>query len=331
VKDLSFLIPVKNDAARLRRCLESIAGGTGGHSVEIVVADTGSTDESADVGRAAGARVLHLPGLRVSDLRNRAAAQARGNLLAFVDADHEISADWTAAAVDVMLAPDVGAAGALCEPPPHGTWVQRTYGALRGHTVGRREVTWLGSGNLVVRREAFERVSGFDPNLEAAEDVDLCRRLRAAGWRIVADGRMRSVHLGDPASLALLFRGERWRSRDNLRVALRGRLSLRDLPGAAYPMAGLAALLVAAGGLLGSALGTAPWWMAPAGAATFSGLSAIRGVRMIARDHLWRPGAMAQAFVVAVTYDAARAVALVSRAAHHREAQAPQFVDSARR
>ena len=64
-------------------------------------------------------------------------------------------------------------------------------------------------------------VGGFDAQLTACEDVDLCNRLRQAGHRIVADPAMRNVHYGDPSTLTALFFGELWRGRDNLQ---------RDLP-----------------------------------------------------------------------------------------------------
>lgn len=84
LRSVSFIIPVKDDVTRLRSCLDRIIAGTPADtSVEIVVADNGSTDDSADVARGAGAIVLALPGLRLGDLRNRAAAAARGDVLAF--------------------------------------------------------------------------------------------------------------------------------------------------------------------------------------------------------------------------------------------------------
>jgi cellulose synthase/poly-beta-1,6-N-acetylglucosamine synthase-like glycosyltransferase len=73
----------------------------------------------------AGATVQHVPGCRVSEARNRAAATASGTIIAFVDADHEISHTWIEAAVDSLAEQRVAAVGALCRPPSNGTWVQR--------------------------------------------------------------------------------------------------------------------------------------------------------------------------------------------------------------
>jgi hypothetical protein len=314
---VSFVIPVRNDARRLKTCLDAIARNQHSEAVvEVIVADNDSSDDSREVATAAGARVLRLPGLRVSALRNRAAAAATGDLLAFVDADHVIAPTWIASAEDVLAADGVGAAGALYSVPVPGSWVQRLYGALRGRSVGRGDVTWLGSGNLVVRRAAFDTVGGFDASLEACEDIDFCQRLRRAGWRVVADEHLRSVHLGDPATLGALFRAERWRGRDNLRVTLRGPLAARDLPSLFIPIIDVTAVLAALGGLVAAAFfGSGSLTMALAGVLVIVGLAALRAFRIVAS--LRDPLAVGQAFLVALTYDLARAVALVTRAPHH--------------
>jgi len=320
VSRLAIIIPVKNDARRLANCLKSLAAcRMAGPGPDVIVVDNGSTDESPSVARAAGARVLVLPDLRVSQLRNAAAAQTDASLLAFVDADHEVAPTWIAAAHDAMAAADVGAAGAAYSAPDDGTWVQKLYGVLRGRTEGRRDTRWLGSGNMIVRRAAFEQVQGFDATLEACEDVDFCQRLRAAGWRIVADEGLRSVHFGDPPTLAALFRAERWRGRDNLRVSLRGPLSARELPSLLTPMVTIAALVAMGANVLLSALGIWPLWPALAIALVAIALAGLKAVRMAVRAGNASPVLFVRALAVAVTYDLARGLALVTLAPHHRQ------------
>ena len=220
---LSFVVPVRNDAERLRRCLASIrANGYAPGRLEVLVADNGSSDDSALVACQAGASVLTLPGLRVGALRNAAAREAQGDLLAFVDADNEIEPSWAATAAAALQADaTVAAVGSAYLPPPGATAVQRAYDLLRARSTVAGDTEWLGSGNMVVRREVFAALDGFDTRLEACEDVDFCRRLRASGHRLMEEPRLRNVHHGDPASIAAVFRGELWRGRDNARVSLR--------------------------------------------------------------------------------------------------------------
>jgi hypothetical protein len=320
---LSFIVPVRNDAGRLRRCLETIRTQSGA-DVEIVVADNGSTDTSPEVARALGARVVSLPGLRVSALRNRAAAAAAADLLAFVDADHELGAGWIAAARDAMRDPGVGAAGAIYTSPASGTWTQRMFGVLRGRTIGRADTPWLGSGNLVVRRDAFLEIGGFDETLETCEDVDFCQRLRASGRRLVGDERLVSVHTGDPRTLRELFVSERWRGRDNLRVSFRLRPTLRDVPSIVIPIVTAGAYVagaVAAAAAIVAGARTVP--VLAACAAIVAACAALRAARMIAAGRLRSPLDWIRAVAVALAYDGGRAASLVLPAGHRRSRPAP--------
>jgi cellulose synthase/poly-beta-1,6-N-acetylglucosamine synthase-like glycosyltransferase len=313
---MSVIVPVRDDAERLARCLASIAGR---EQDEIIVADNGSRDDSPGVAARAGATVLSLPHLKVSALRNAAARQAQGDLLAFIDADHQLGPGWVDAALDTMRDPSVGAAGSRYAAPANGTWVQQMYGLLRGTTTGIADTDWLGSGNMVVRREAFDRVGGFDASLEACEDVDLCRRLRGAGFRIVGDERLHSIHHGDPPTLRALFRAERWRGRDNLRVSLRGPVAWREWPSIVMPILSLAALITLALSPLVAALtGWTMWRLAFASAMLILVLAVVRALKM-ARS-VDRPSfvVLARAFAAALVYDTARAIALIDRAPHHR-------------
>jgi hypothetical protein len=317
---VSFVIPVRNDAKRLQRCLATIRQNDYPAShIEVVVADNGSTDDSAAVAGEWGATVLTLPGLRVGELRNRAAAAARGSILAFVDADHEIDPHWVASAVENLQQPSVAAVGALCDPPVDGTWVQHTYGALRGRVSGRHDVDWLGSGNMAVWKSVFEQHGGFDTRLETCEDVDLCQRLRRAGLRIVSDARLRSVHLGDPATLGALFRGELWRGRDNLRASIRGPLTLRALPSVVIPIAQLGLLVLATMGVAAAPV-TGPG-IALAAFGAVAVLIAARAARILLKGHSRSLVGITRAVAVAAVYDLARALALVTRVGHTARSQ----------
>jgi GT2 family glycosyltransferase len=311
---ISFIIPVRDDAFRLRRCLASIARNkVPAGRLEVLVVDNGSQDGSGRVAREAGARVLTCPGLRVSELRNRGAAATSGEILVFIDADHEIGAGWMAQAIRDLEEPGVGAVGAPYLPPPAGTWVQRSFDAMRSHEAGCGDVEWLPSGNLAVWRHDFERLNGFDTTLESCEDFDFCRRLREAGRRVLSDDRLESVHFGDPATLRALFRVELWRGRDNLRAGLRGRLTLRGLPSLLIPVVDLGWLLLGIGGLAVAPDGL----LALLAPLAFGSTAALRAARMTSHRPVVRPVDALQDFTVACVYDLARALALVCRSPAH--------------
>lgn len=309
---VSFIIPVKNGAQHLGRCLASIAANSYPRDlIEMIVIDNHSTDGSERVARQFGAVVLRSAAGSVAELRNFGARAALGPILAFVDSDHEIDRRWIETAVDVLATPHVAATGATYDAEPSANWVQQQYDGLRDRPAARQDVSWLGSGNLAVKRAAFEMIGGFDADLTACEDVDFCNRLISAGHRIVAEPALRSIHFGDPRTLKALFFGELWRGRDNIRVTLSGPKTLRNLRSAAIPVYQLVALAACAG-----ALAMNWWWLALLVLLTAVAPAAIRAAVMLRRKLRPTVFGAAQALVVAIVFDAARALALLARASH---------------
>jgi hypothetical protein len=196
------------------------------------------------------------------------------------------------------------------------------YDGFRRRPSGHQPVNWLPSGNLVLRRVAFQSIEGFDESLVTCEDVDFCHRLRAKGWQLLEADELRSVHHGDPATLGALFRGELWRGQDNLRVSVRAFGGLRDLPSIAFPIAALCGLLAAAGGLVAwPFVGPLPM---VAGLLLLVWLLAVRTAVLFRRTST-TPALLRlfQAMLVAGTYDLARGCALVVHAPHELRGSSP--------
>jgi GT2 family glycosyltransferase len=309
---VSFVIPVRNDVLRLQRCLTSVVKNDYPRElIEIIVVDNDSTDGSGAAARSYGAITIKSPGDSVAAHRNRGARAALGSIIAFADSDHEIDRNWIDSAVEVLCDPTVAATGSPYLTQPSPNWVQRQYDAMRARPLRREEVSWLGSGNFAVKRAAFEQVGGFDETLTACEDVDFCNRLRLAGFKVVADPSLRSIHFGDPQTLKALFYGELWRGRDNLRVTFAGPRTFRHLRSALVPIADLACL---AAGIVSLGTGNPAmavgWWLLPLVPAAVKATFIVR--RQLRRGLV----AAAQALAVAVVFDLARALALLARGSH---------------
>ncbi|MGH9202977.1 MAG: glycosyltransferase [Vicinamibacterales bacterium] len=317
---MSFIVPVRNDAANLERCLKSItANSDTSAALELVVADNGSHDGSADVARAAGAVVLVLPNVRLGELRNRAVDASRGDILAFVDADHEIAPDWVRSSLTAFSDPRVAAVGAACRPPTPSTWVQRLYDTLRPHPTGQQEVDWLGSGNMAVRRSAFLAAEGFDTSLETCEDVDLCRKLRARGATLLNDSRLYNVHYGDPRKLRHVFFGELWRGRDNVRVSLRHPRAWRTVVSAAIPIFNLLAVVTVLAGLASASV----FGLELAGLAAAAALSVVALRTLLMMSGGAAPSDLFRAIAVATVYESGRALAVTGRFGHAHRRRGP--------
>lgn len=106
---LSVVIPVKDDAVPLARCLAALAGQRAG-ILEVIVIDNGSTDESADVARRFGAAVVTETRPGIAAAASAGYDRAAGEIIARLDADSVPDADWSGEVLRFMGAhPDAAA------------------------------------------------------------------------------------------------------------------------------------------------------------------------------------------------------------------------------
>lgn len=93
---VSVVIPMYNEARHIGRTLLAAqeAARQAQLECELIVVDNGSDDHGPRIANELGARVLIVPGVHIGALRNRGAAVASGEWLAFIDADMEMPADW---------------------------------------------------------------------------------------------------------------------------------------------------------------------------------------------------------------------------------------------
>ena len=161
---VTFVIPVFNDEKNIARCLRSLQNlRFPDQEYEVLIVDNGSMDRTHHIIREMGFPFRVIDKVHVSVLRNRGAAMAQGDYLAFVDSDVELSPQWLVNSLEAFKAPMVVVAGYFPGVPKEGTWVQRAWDV---HQRGRQKasdpvpVAWLPSMNLVVRRDVFQSVGG---------------------------------------------------------------------------------------------------------------------------------------------------------------------------
>jgi glycosyltransferase involved in cell wall biosynthesis len=236
---VSFVIPVFNNENDITRCLRSIQNQcVAGETCEIVILDNGSTDQTHRIMNELGFAFQVMPNVTVSALRNRGAALARGRYLAFVDSDVELSQEWLQNGLRVFADTGVVASGCFPGVPGDATWVQRTWDLhQRGSYVDLtpRPVSWLSSMNLIVRRDMFLAIGGFNERLQTAEDVDLGYRLGQRGT-ILCNPAMDAVHWGEARDLKIFWRKEVWRGLGNLGGVRSHGIRWDELPSLGYPL-----------------------------------------------------------------------------------------------
>ena len=181
----------RNEGARLVACLASLSGQVR----RVVYVDSGSTDGSVSVARAAGAAVVELAmdlPFTAARARNAGLAALAGNppeFVQLVDGDCAVQPGWIAAALAGFVAHP--AAVVICGRRRERFPAASVYNGL----ADREWDTPVGlalacGGDALMRFAAVQAVGGYDPALIAGEEPDLCLRLRAAGgevWRIEAE------------------------------------------------------------------------------------------------------------------------------------------------
>ncbi|MEO8189930.1 MAG: glycosyltransferase [Acidobacteriota bacterium] len=188
---VSVVVPARQAAHTLPDCLSAILASTPSPLEIVVVVDGPCTDGTAKVAEAHGARVLQLPErLGPAGARNAGVAAAAGAILVFIDADVAVRPDAIRLLVASFEEPGVDAVFGSYDREPSRLTVASQYKNLLHHFVhqgGREAAHTFWSGLGAVRRDAFERIGGFDSaryRRPSIEDIDLGHRLREAGSEI---------------------------------------------------------------------------------------------------------------------------------------------------
>jgi len=217
--ELSVILVNYNDRNHIEACLSSLRENGPSVEHEIIVVDNASTDGSREL-IAHSFRSVRLiasaENAGFSRANNIGAKESRGEFLLFLNTDTVVTPGSIGALLDHLGAdPSIGAAGpALLRKDgtvqvsfgnkvnfPAQLWqklfLNPHYGRLLKKSAGTRSVGWLSAACLLCRRKAFEQVGGFDENFFIYfEDIDLCFRLRAAGWKLVYLPGTRICHEG---------------------------------------------------------------------------------------------------------------------------------------
>jgi len=218
---VSVVIPAHNSAGTIQTALDSVYGQSSSDIIEVIVVDDGSTDDTAHLVTAGfpHVRCVRQENAGASAARNRGAEMARGDYIAFLDADDEWFPEKIAAQLEVAWM-HPGLALVLCDTQPvlgrekHGP---NRGVATRGVTRGERGrqgmvVTPVTFADLVMsrtrffpgcsvwllRKEAFMAVGRFDTNMMRAEELEYLWRLAWLGHGIAVVRTPLAVYCEDP-------------------------------------------------------------------------------------------------------------------------------------
>ncbi|MGD9656327.1 MAG: glycosyltransferase family 2 protein [Methylocystis sp.] len=255
---VTVVVPTRDRVDLLAPCLESLLHRSRYPQFEVIVVDNDSVEPRTQAllqalqARDLRVKVLHTRGpFNFSALSNAGARRARGDFLVFLNNDTEIvTPDWIERLLYFATAPDVGAVGAKLLYP-HGlvqhVGVLLGMGGVAGHfgaglaesdrgwmdrNVAPHEVSAVTGACMMIERRKFEDVGGFDEVDLPVElnDVDLCLRLTARGWRAICNTQTILIHHQSASRKGGSIRLQRVHHSERTTFCARWRAIVRDDP-----------------------------------------------------------------------------------------------------
>ena len=210
MKVISIIVPAKNEENYIHHCLKSIKeiDVPDDWSSEIIVIDNMSSDRTASIAKSFGVRVLSYESKKIGDIRAFGASRARGQVLAYVDADCSVKPSWINAALGVLEDNSVGAVGGYLDLPRSASCIERGWAVP--FTKDERENVELVGASIIIRREVYDLVKGFNKNLSTGEDSEISRKIIESGYRTKMIPSCNVVHYGYPSTIRDFFDRQVW-------------------------------------------------------------------------------------------------------------------------
>ena len=185
---VSVVVPAFNEERLLAGSLAAIRGAMRAFDEarwegELIVCDNNSSDRTAEIARAAGARVVFEPVNQIARARNAGAAQASGDWLLFVDADSYPGLPLFRDLVETIRSGHAIGGGATVAFDTADRLVQASLATWNWIS---RSLKWAAGSFIFCQAAAFRELRGFNETLYASEEIDFSRRLKrlARGHRL---------------------------------------------------------------------------------------------------------------------------------------------------
>jgi len=249
---VSVVIPARNEASCIGRCVESVLGQDFPRDeVEVIVVDNRSTDATSSVAHQYAVRVVEELRRGVAKARNAGIRAARGEVVVFLDADCVAKPGWLRELLSGSDDERIGCfVGDILPMPDEGLISDFFHDrrlisqeALLSHSP-----PVAAGANIAYRKSVFEEIGYFDETFVAGEDGDLFWRLVKSERFNIRFQRRAVVFHPHPSSLSMLLRRTRLEGRGLAQFRLKHR---DDIPGSMTSISrNVAALALTLGGCI---------------------------------------------------------------------------------
>lgn len=210
---LSFIIPAFNEEGNIEKTVELIKKHTPKEfAFEIIVINHGSSDNTAFLAQKSGAMVINKPKGTVADLRNHGSEYAAGIIYIFLDADIHLTQEWQNSITPIIqriLDGERLLTGSWVSVSENGSWIEKYWFKPQQHRVN----THINSGHMIIGRELFQEIGGFNAGLETGEDYDISMRAKSKGIVVIEEPKLKVIHEGYPKSIKEFVKREYWHGR----------------------------------------------------------------------------------------------------------------------
>ena len=189
---VSIIIPVKNRPDEINACLKSLSLlDYPQERYEIIVVDDASTNSLIIDIEEKPFQIVRIPHSRgASYCRNLGAKTAKGEILAFIDSDCLSHPEWLTSLIPAFIKPRVAIVGGYIDSYDHKTLLDRYEKKMSSLTMGEdfkrtginHSFFYVPTCNMLVKKDVFLSVGGFNEDLSVGEDVDFCLRISEQGY-----------------------------------------------------------------------------------------------------------------------------------------------------
>jgi len=178
----SIIVPAFNEEKTVEKTLKALKNQTF-KDFEIIVKDGGSTDRTVELAKKYADRIVCKSDFSAADARNQGVAYAKGIFLVFVDADTELPRDTLERFARQLQNKEI-VGGSCRKIPQNGDVIDRIIYEFVNISTFFSYYLHIGGahGNcMLIRKNVFKAINGFNPKIRIAEEQDLVRKARRFG------------------------------------------------------------------------------------------------------------------------------------------------------
>lgn len=225
---VSIVLPAFNEERFIETTLKSLLElDYPREKYEIIVVDNGSSDSTVEIAEKYADQVFVYPKVRVGAVRNYGVKHAKGEVIAFLDSDCVPAHDWLKSSIQYMEDNNCDAVGGVYLLRSNPAWVESSW--IVSPDLRDRPTNILIGGSIIIKKQVFDAISGFDESVNAGEDSALARSLVAGGYKVHFAKSCAVIHLGFPRTLRDFTKRQFWHASSYLKSRKKGKPDLMFL------------------------------------------------------------------------------------------------------